>query len=331
MERVAVIDIGTVSARLAVADVEQGQVQRLIKQSIICDLGEGLTRTGQLTQAAIERVCSCVQSYLIMAKQAGALVCACTLSAAARDAQNSEELLERLRSLGLAPEIIDGSLEAQLTFLGVAQDFIGQKIAVADNGGGSTELVLGSLENGSLKLDFVRSLQLGCRRITEQFLERHDPPLAQELADARSYTRTFFFDELKGHQADFCAADHLVVTGGTVTTLVALKLALEPYDSSRVHLHKLQLAEIEELIQRLAACTLEERQALTGIQDKRAAVILGGAVVVAELLRVLDKDCLTVSERDLLFGLTLCTAAVCEGRVPPFGWRPQGSLLSNIS
>ena len=145
MTRVACIDIGTVTARLAVADVEGGHVVRLAKRSQICNLGQDVDKTHRLRQDAMERVFGCVAAYVEEARRAGATSACCTLTSAARDAQNARELGAALASLGLEPMVIPGAVEGSLTFLGVAQDFMGHRILVADNGGGSTELAMGCL------------------------------------------------------------------------------------------------------------------------------------------------------------------------------------------
>ena len=186
MTRVACIDIGTVTARLAVADVEDGRVVRLAKRSQICNLGQDVDKTHRLRQDAMERVFGCVAAYLEEARRAGATSACCTLTSAARDAQNACELGAALASLGLEPMVIPGAVEGSLTFLGVAQDFVGHRILVADNGGGSTELAMGCLgADGILELDFVRSVDVGCRRLTERFLAGEGPAAPQDLLAAR--------------------------------------------------------------------------------------------------------------------------------------------------
>ena len=186
MTRVACIDIGTVTARLAVADVEGGHVVRLAKRSQICNLGQDVDKTHRLRQDAMERVFGCVAAYLEEARRAGATSACCTLTSAARDAQNARELGAALASLGLEPMVIPGAVEGSLTFLGVAQDFVGHRILVADNGGGSTELAMGCLgTDGILELDFVRSVDVGCRRLTERFLAGEGPAAAGALLSAR--------------------------------------------------------------------------------------------------------------------------------------------------
>ena len=334
MTRVACIDIGTVTARLAVADVEGGRVVRMAKRSQICNLGQDVDRTHRLRQDAMERVFACVAAYVEEARRAGATSACCTLTSAARDAENARELGAALASLGLEPMIIPGAIEGSLTFLGVAQDFVGHRILVADNGGGSTELALGCLDaDGILELDFVRSVDVGCRRLTEKCLSREGLPLPEDLAAAHAFAGEKFAPVVaegglraaNGDAAESGAAapERLVVCGGTVTTMVAVEKALDPYDPSQVHLARLSRQTVAGIEERLAGLTVEERGKLPGIQPKRAPVILGGVCAVAELMDQTGFEQLTVSESDLLFGLSLAAAAALERRDSPVVWKPE--------
>ena len=327
MTRVACIDIGTVTARLAVADVEGGRVQRMLKQSTICNLGEGLDASGRISDAARSRVVRCVDSYLSMAFQAGAPVACCTLTSAARDAHNSDELLTDLAKRGLRPEVIAGSIEGSLTFLGVAQDFGQKSLLVADSGGGSTELAIGRLTadekapgSYGLSLGWVRSVDVGARRATERYLAKAPTP-ADTVAAVREWAREEFSRAL-AERGDVGVPDTLVATGGTATTLVALDAGLDPYDSRFVHLKSLSARSVDALLERLAPLSVPERAKLKGIQSKRAPVILGGIAVISALLEATGATAMTVSESDLLFGLAICAAAAVEGVPAPFGWKP---------
>ena len=334
MTRVACIDIGTVTARLAVADVEGGRVVRMAKRSEICNLGQDVDKTGQLRQDAMERVFACVSAYVEEARRAGATSACCTLTSAARDAANARELGAALASLGLEPMIIPGAVEGSLTFLGVAQDFAGRRILVADNGGGSTELALGCLgTDGILELDFVRSVDVGCRRLTEKFLSREGLPQPEDLLAAHAFAGEKFAPVvaeggLRAAPAPDAAAtakapEALIVCGGTVTTMVAVKKALAPYDPSQVHLARLSRQDVASIEEQLAGLTVEGRAQLPGIQPKRAPVILGGVCAVGELMEQTGFDQLTVSESDLLFGLSLAAAAALERRDSPVVWKPE--------
>ena len=336
MTRIAVIDIGTVTARLAVADVESGRVVRLAKSSNIVNLGQDVDRTGRLREDAQARLLSCVDLYLASAREAKAPAVCCTLTSAARDAENSADLLGQLARRGLSAQVIPGEVEGTLTFLGVAQDFGGRRIMVADNGGGSTEMAVGSLdgdarEGAGLELEWVRSVDVGCRRLTEKFLSRTDPPEAADLASAHELARERFRRDVPwcaaGADASAMRPERLVVTGGTATTLVAIEKGLDPYDPRQVHLATLTRADVEALERRLSSITVAERAELKGIQAKRAPVILGGTVAISELMGVTGFDELTVSESDLLFGLSIVAAATYAGTASPLGWRPELSLL----
>ena len=323
MTRVAVIDIGTVTARLAIADVEDGRVQRLARRSTIVNLGEGVDRTARLSAEACDRLIACIDGYLQAIRDARVDATCCTLTSAARDAKNSGDLLDAFSARGLVAQVIPGDVEGSLTFLGVAQDFEGERLLVADNGGGSTEFALGMLDaSAGLDLQRVRSSDVGCRRITDRFLSREDPPSADDLRAAHEFARGEFA-AIASWWADGGKPSRVVVTGGTSTTLVALSKALVPYESSQVHLAQLTREQVRAQEDRLAALTVAERAGLAGIQPQRAPVILGGVVAVSEILGATGFNELTVSESDLLFGLALTVAATACDEPTPVSWRPR--------
>ena len=329
MTRVACIDIGTVTVRLAVADVERGRVVRMAKQSAICDLGEGLATSGRIGDAAQARVVSCVDAYLAAARASKAPVACCTLTSAARDATNADELTGALRRRGLAPQVIPGETEGSLTFLGVAQDFPDAPILIADNGGGSTELALGILRSGTVELAYVRSVDVGCRRITDLHLAEQPSGVATPEARTRAHAWAsgLLTPAVEAARSTGLVPERLLACGGTVTTLVAMDAELDPYNSAYVHLHELALAQVERLEERLAPLAIDERAALPGLQPQRAHVILGGTIIIDELLRATGFDALTVSESDLLFGLALSAAAAAAGAPAPVGWLPTLAAL----
>lgn len=328
MERVACIDIGTVTVRLAVADVEDARVLRLIKRSTICDLGEGLSASGRISDDARGRVMGCVDAYIQIALDACATYICCTLTSAARDASNASDLLAELARRDLDPQVISGEVEGSLTFLGVAQDFARSRILVADNGGGSTELALGSMVGGGvLDLECVCSTDVGCRRITECFLSESDPPSGHDIEAARSFARESFSAAIAKERILDGGPALLVVTGGTATSLVALEKRLEPYDATQVHCAVLLRERVDALAAKLAALTVEERAALPGIQAKRAPVILAGALAISELMPQTRVDFLTVSESDLLFGLAICAGQAAAKAEAPLDWEPTLSVL----
>ena len=339
----AAIDIGTVTARLALAQVEDGRVIRMAKYTEIVNLGEGVDTTKRLLPEAIHRCVGCVSSYVDHARKEGAEAVVCTLTSAARDAENAPDLGMGLASLGLEPMIIPGEIEGALTFLGVSHDFENHRILVADSGGGSTELVVGMLAGqpaaqgagqptaqgagqqlGGQQLDinFVESVDLGCRRLTERFNLSSDHPSAKDIDGAHKMAAQMMSEAIVRAQQQCAAPELLVGVGGTATSLIAVRDHLDPYDPSKVHLNHISIDEVTQIEGLLASKTLKEREDITGLQAKRAPVMLAGTILLAELMKNSGFKHLVVSESDLLFGLVVTAAAVHQGKQSPVIWQP---------
>ena len=348
----AAIDIGTVTARLALAQVEDGRVIRMAKYTEIVNLGEGVDTTKRLLPEAIHRCVGCVSSYVDYARKEGAEAVVCTLTSAARDAENAPDLGMGLASLGLEPMIIPGEIEGALTFLGVSHDFENHRILVADSGGGSTELVVGTLAGqpaaqdagqsagqpaaqgagqqlggqqlGGQQLDinFVESVDLGCRRLTERFNLSSDHPSTEDIDGAHKMAAQMMSEAIGRAQQQCAAPELLVGVGGTATSLIAVRDHLDPYDPAKVHLNHISLDEVLQIEGLLASKTLKEREDITGLQAKRAPVMLAGTILLAELMKNSGFKHLAVSESDLLFGLVITAAAVHQGKQSPVIWKP---------
>lgn len=339
----AAIDIGTVTARLALAQVEDGRVIRMAKYTEIVNLGEGVDTAKRLLPEAIHRCVGCVSSYVDHARKEGAEAVVCTLTSAARDAENAPDLGMGLASLGLEPMIIPGEIEGALTFLGVSHDFENHRILVADSGGGSTELVVGTLvghaaaqgagqstvqgvgqQPGGQQLDinFVESVDLGCRRLTERFNLSSDHPSAKDIDGAHKMAAQMMSEAIVRAQQQCAAPELLVGVGGTATSLIAVRDHLDPYDPSKVHLNHISIDEVTQIEGLLASKTLKEREDITGLQAKRAPVMLAGTILLAELMKNSGFKHLVVSESDLLFGLVVTAAAVHQGKQSPVIWQP---------
>ena len=331
----AAIDIGTVTARLALAQVEDGRVIRMAKYTEIVNLGEGVDKTKRLLPEAIHRCVGCVSSYVDHARKEGAEAVVCTLTSAARDAENAPDLGMGLASLGLEPMIIPGEIEGALTFLGVSHNFENHRILVADSGGGSTELVVGTLagqlaaqgagqqlEGQQLDINFVESVDLGCRRLTERFNLSSDYPSAEDIDGAHKMAAQMMSEAIGRAQQQCAAPELLVGVGGTATSLISVRDHLDPYDPSKVHLNHISLDEVLQIEGLLASKTLKEREDITGLQAKRAPVMLAGTILLAELMKNSGFKHLVVSESDLLFGLVITAAAVHQGKQSPVIWQP---------
>ena len=336
----ATIDIGTVTARLALAQVEDGRVIRMAKYTEIVNLGEGVDKTKRLLPEAIHRCVGCVSSYVDHARKEGAEAVVCTLTSAARDAENAPDLGMGLASLGLEPMIIPGEIEGALTFLGVSHDFENHRILVADSGGGSTELVVGTLigqpaaqgagqqlggqqlEGQQLDINFVESVDLGCRRLTERFNLSSDHPSAKDIDGAHKMAAQMMSEAIVRAQQQCAAPELMVGVGGTATSLIAIRDHLDPYDPAKVHLNHISIDEVSQIEGLLVSKTLKEREDITGLQAKRAPVMLAGTILLAELMKNSGFKHLVVSESDLLFGLVITASAVHQGKQSPVIWKP---------
>ena len=301
--RVAAVDLGTNSTRLLVADVVDGRIQELHRETRITRLGERVDTRRLLLPAPIARVRNVLVDYRRTAEAHGAERVLLVATSAVRDAENGEAFLGEIEwSYGFATRLLSGDEEAELMRRGVASDRpLDDETLLVDIGGGSTELVLG---------DFHSSLDVGSVRLTERHLDS-DPPTQTELA-AAAHDVHALLPELTPRAA--------VGVAGTITTLAALDLDLDHYDRDRVHGHKLTAPAVARLNERLARLTLEQRRALSAMDPGRAPVIVGGAIVLNEIVRRYGLDEVEVSERDILDGAALLAAELPEreeGAAPP--------------
>ena len=302
--RYGALDIGTVTCRLLVADVEDGRIIDVDKEYAITDLGVGVDATGRLSEAAIERVLACVDRYLeVLARYdtpehpVRRLIAMAT--SASRDAANGPEFAARLAERGVTLAVIPGSREAQLTFLGASSDFPGENLLVVDIGGGSTEVVAGRFGEDPVA---SHSFNIGCRRVTERFFH-DDPPTAGQMDAARQWIRETMAPYFEGLATAGFAIDRVVAVAGTATSVVSIREAMEVYDSSRVHKAVVAAGELAAIEERLAAEPLEERRTTVGLDPKRAGVIVAGFVILEEVLALAGADAYTASESDILHGM----------------------------
>lgn len=302
--RYGALDIGTVTCRLLVADVEDGRIIDVDKEYAITDLGVGVDATGRLSEAAIERVLACVDRYLEVLARYDApehpvrrLIAMAT--SASRDAENGPEFAARLAERGVTLAVIPGSREAQLTFLGASSDFPDEKLLVVDIGGGSTEVVAGSFGTDPVA---SRSFDIGCRRVTERFFH-DDLPTPGQMDAARQWIREAMAPYFEGLADIGFAIDRVVAVAGTATSVVSIREAMETYDSSRVHKAVVTADELRTIEERLAAEPLEERKVTVGLDPKRAGVIVAGLVILEEVLALAGADAYTASESDILHGM----------------------------
>ncbi len=295
----AAIDCGTNSTRLLVADATGGTVERLMR---ITRLGQGVDATGRLAPEAIDRCVSVLAEFRQVMDRLGVARGRLAATSAARDAANGAEFLRRAGEVtGLEPELLSGVDEGRLSLTGAVADLdlADGPFLVLDIGGGSTELVAADGPDDP-DLDAV-SLQLGCVRVSERFLG-DDPPTAEQLASARSEVADQLDRAVVAHPR-FRATHRLVGLAGTVSTLVSVHLGLVRYDRDAVHHAVLSAGDVRRWYEVLAADTAAERLARPGMVEGRQDVIVGGALILDEVMTRLGfAECL-VSEADILDGL----------------------------
>ncbi|MDX6551347.1 MAG: exopolyphosphatase / guanosine-5-triphosphate,3-diphosphate pyrophosphatase [Gaiellales bacterium] len=300
--RVAAIDLGTNSTRLLVADVDGGRLQEVERLLTITRLGDGVDASGRLSDAAIDRVVECVKGYAARAKQLGAEVPLATATSAVRDAENGDAFLRALADhCGVRARKIDGRQEARLTLRGVASGrTIEGRVVVCDIGGGSTELIAGD----GAEITLAISLDMGCVRMSERHLVS-DPPATVEISALRAQVASML-------PTDVPAGD-LIGVAGTVTTLATIDLGLDREQPELIDGHRLGRDDVERELSRLAALPLAQRREVRGLMPERAATIVAGTAILAELMSHLGASQLEVSERDVLHGAALEAAEIMPG------------------
>jgi exopolyphosphatase/guanosine-5'-triphosphate,3'-diphosphate pyrophosphatase len=308
--RIGVVDVGTNSTRLLIADVgTDGEVTELDRRSVVTRLGEGVDATGRLADAAMGRVHDVLGSYRERLDELRAQRAVAVLTSAVRDAANGPAFQDEVRERhGLDAAVLGGDEEARLTFLGATSERDPDDpatTAVIDIGGGSTEFITGRGRTAT----FHVSTQVGVVRQTERHLDS-DPPARDELDAMAREVRATILDGLPDEVRT--GVDRAIAVAGTGTHLAAIDLELETYDSGRVEGHVLTAARVKELLERLAALPLAERREVRGLHPDRAPTIVAGAVVLREAMAALGLEAVEVSEHDLLRGAALNAAGIAQ-------------------
>jgi exopolyphosphatase/guanosine-5'-triphosphate,3'-diphosphate pyrophosphatase len=297
-QRVAVIDVGSNSARLLVADVAGGKVSPVERRSRVTRLGRGVDLSGRLSAEAIEEACEAIGAYVAAVEELDVAVVEAIATSAVRDADNGGAFVAELRErFALSARVLDGEEEARLTYLGATSERAPDgSTLVIDIGGGSTELVVGTGD----EVTCHASLQAGVVRHSERHIAS-DPPTALELealaGDARGLIETAIRPGLEVRAG--------IAVAGTPTSLAAIELELVPYDPVRVHGHVLPLPTIQRLFSQLASAPLSERRQIPGLHPDRAPTIVAGVVILVEAMRAFGLDQIEVSEHDILYGAAI--------------------------
>jgi exopolyphosphatase/guanosine-5'-triphosphate,3'-diphosphate pyrophosphatase len=299
--RVAVIDIGSNSTRLLVADVADGRVSPIERRSTVTRLGRGVDLSGRLAAEAIEAACAAVDPYVATLQELGAEKVDAIATSAVRDAANGGAFVAELRErFALSARVLDGEEEARLTYLGATSEMSPVvPTLVIDIGGGSTEMIVGE----GREIEWHTSLQAGVVRHTERHLVS-DPPKPVELEELAADLRGL----INAATVQAPRAEVGIAVAGTPTSLAAIELELEPYDPNRVHGHVLELPSIQRMLSRLAAAPLARRTEIRGLHPDRAPTIVAGVVTLVEAMRAFDLERITVSEHDILYGAAIALA-----------------------
>jgi len=305
--RFAIIDIGTVTTRLLVADCDSQGVHDVVRRVAMTHLGEGLQASGRLSEGALERVAATLDGYRAAIAEveardgvAPARIIAVATSAA-RDAENAAELVDALAQRGIELAVIPGELEAAFSFSGTISAFPeAKRPMVVDIGGGSTEVSVGIASERRVVL--AHSFDIGCRRVTDLYLP-DDPPTTEELAQARAWIRAqmhSFFDEV----VDF-GPDTMLAVAGTATSMVSVRERMEVYDSARVHRARLTRDDVRKIGAHLAGMTNGQRAQVVGLEPGRAGVIVAGTLILDTVMELAGFAICSVSESDIMQGIAL--------------------------
>ncbi|MGL4606059.1 MAG: Ppx/GppA phosphatase family protein [Eubacteriaceae bacterium] len=290
-----VIDIGTNSTRMLIFRMDKNKLIRVNKSVRYTRMGQQVNQTGELHLDAMKRNLEALEEYKNIGNDYEVNSFYVFGTSAMRDAKNSDEFVALVKEkLGFEIEIVTGEEEARFGFLGVSQCF-DKEVLIFDIGGGSTELIYG-IEN---KLEGMISLNIGCVRSTELHLYS-DPPSYQEIERLSEDT----YAELLRKTRDFIPNKPytLIGIGGTATSLSTIKQGLKIYNSEKVHGSEVTRKELEKIIDALGRKKLKERQKIVGLEAKRADIILAGAIILLNILKITKEDRFKVCDYDNLEG-----------------------------
>ena len=299
--RCAFIDIGTNTILCLIAELRDGGRFRVLDDlAEITRLGQGVDRTGLISQEGEQRSSAVLRGYLEACKTLGVGEVIAVGTSALRDARNSLEVRQRWHlELGLEVRVIGGDDEARYSFLAAQRGLplTAEELLVIDIGGGSTEFIRGN-DSG---VTHALSLNLGSVRLTERFI-RSDPVRAEEVADLTSAIDNELV-ALGQHWRHLVVASIWVGTAGTFTTMAAVEKKLIRYSHSVVHGSHLTHVEVQRQVQLYRSKTLAERKTIPGLEPKRADVIFAGAVLIDRMMTLFGARQLIVSDQGVRYGL----------------------------
>ena len=305
---VAAYDFGSNTTLMLVAEVKDGRIVKVFTdEAVVTKMGQGVHATRELHPDALKRIDDCLAQFdrklaSISGINPNNIFKVGVATSAARDVKNPEALLDIVKKYNIELHVIEGKKEAELTFLGSAQEFLekDKTYAVIDVGGGSTEIIIGNDQGFS-----GQSYDVGSVRLSELFVTKHPIP-ENEIANCQNYARGIFSEKKPNAKIDM-----VIAVAGTPTTLAALESG-KAFSEETVHKSKLNVDLLNQWIKKLSGMTLEEREALPGMQPKRGEVIVVGALILREALQSLGQKELTVSTRGVRYGV-----AAAYAKAPP--------------
>lgn len=290
--RKAVIDIGTNSTRLYVADVKEKKQINILKMLSTTRLGEGILNSRFMLEKAMERTSDKVKEFTLIANEHGAEEIYIYATAVVREAKNKEVFAKMVfDKTGFVLDIIPGELEGEIAFLGAAGNHISP--AVIDIGGGSTEVV--TKENGILK---ALSLKTGGVRLKEQF---ETPSGIVDIEPIKQFIKENYLPQYKD-KTDIENAKTLIGVSGTPTTLLSLFLGLKTYSPEKIQDLVFSKEDLDKTLLHLASLTKEERKEYSGDFKERADIIVFGGCILSAFMEYYNFNSITVSDRDSLEG-----------------------------
>lgn len=300
--RLAVVDIGTLTCRLLIAEFSPDvPLKELRSERRILWLGEGVDRSKRLNSGAMDRVIQCLNEWREVIDSYRVDACTAVGTSAVRDAVNRDEFLNRVkRDAGFEIEIITGEEEARRTMLGIRSGLpsgVTEMLAL-DIGGGSTEFIFDRPGHKPI----VRSIDVGVVRLCERVLH-HDPPTAGEIQRARDWIRRE--TELAVAVMPRRPGQTFVGTAGTITSLAAMAQKLATYQPARIHNYRLALDTIRDIEQELLGLTKAQRVGLPGLEKNREEVIAAGAIIIRTIMETLDQESVLVSDLGLREGVLI--------------------------
>jgi exopolyphosphatase / guanosine-5'-triphosphate,3'-diphosphate pyrophosphatase len=311
MTNVAVVDIGSNSVRLLIAEkTDDGQITELDRQANVTRLGQGVDTSNQLADDAIERTYKVLADYAARIDEHDCDERVAVLTSAVRDSDNGQEFAQTIEQrYGLTPHVLKGEEEARLTYLGATSERDPADTTptlVLDIGGGSTELIIGA----GPEVSFRVSTQAGVVRQTERHLP-DDPPTRQQMDALSSDVRQILADNVPEELRT--AVKRGIAVAGTATSLAAIAQHLEPYDPDKVHGYELSTDECDRILGELSAMDLEHRREVPGLHPDRAPTIIAGVLIFREVVRLFGLTEIEVSEHDILRGAALALTGEGDG------------------